>query len=225
MSTVDLEKRASARRALLAKTNPNDALSQRAEARKAVLQKLAPQNSLEDRAKARRAYMQSGPGPNDPKNVGYPGEMKYPRMEVPVGGDSRQWEQNWFEGAAARDKVKFGPAGVELELKKKLQRASDAVRSLDKTSKENPAKAKALAAKIANDLNGIVVELDKAGYVEDAQEADSVLEQIAAYLAQPTASSTKASIKEELVKLANVLDGKGYTEEANAIDKILSSEL
>ena len=80
-------------------------------------------SELEARAKARRAYLQGGPGNNDPKNLGFPGEIKYPRMEVPVGGDARQWEQQWFEGAAAESKQKMGPSGTELELKKKLQRA------------------------------------------------------------------------------------------------------
>jgi hypothetical protein len=214
LATVDIKKRALARRAGLD-------LEKRAQVRNAILHNLEPKtNSLEERAQARRAYMQGGPGPNDPKELGYPGEVKYPRMEVPVGGDSRQWEQNWFEGAAARDKVKFGPSGTELELKKKLQRASDALRGLDKTGVD----AKKAAVKIANDLNEIVGDLDKAGYLEDAQEADSVLEQLVAYIAEAPSKKlgTTASVKKELVCLANELDGKGYLEEASEIDKILT---
>jgi hypothetical protein len=62
---------------------------------------------------------------NDPKTLGYPKEMEYTKkpMEVPVGGDSRNWEQKWFEGAADQTKKVMGPSGTELAEKKELQRA------------------------------------------------------------------------------------------------------
>ena len=62
---------------------------------------------------------------NNPEKLGYPKEMEYPNgpMQVPVGGDSRQWEQKWFEGAANETKKVMGPSGSELAEKKELQRA------------------------------------------------------------------------------------------------------
>ena len=45
-------------------------------------------------------------------------------MAVPVGGDSRQWEQGWFEETAKDTKKVMGPSGEELKLKKDLLRAA-----------------------------------------------------------------------------------------------------
>ncbi len=61
---------------------------------------------------------------NDPEVLGYPKEIAYPHkpMEVPVGGDSRDWEQKWFEGAAAETKKVMGPQGAEFKLKQEMQR-------------------------------------------------------------------------------------------------------
>ena len=58
---------------------------------------------------------------NDPNKLGYPKDMQYPRppMAVPVGEDSRPWEQTWFEGAAAKTKKVMGPAGEEFKLKQR----------------------------------------------------------------------------------------------------------
>ena len=62
---------------------------------------------------------------NDPEKLGFPKDIKYDRadMAVPVGGDSRNWEQNWFEGAADQTKKVMGPSGAEEKLKKDLLRA------------------------------------------------------------------------------------------------------
>ena len=62
---------------------------------------------------------------NDPETLGYPGEVEYENkpMAVPVGEDSRPWEQKHFEDAAQVTKKVMGPKGKELEEKKKLQRA------------------------------------------------------------------------------------------------------
>jgi len=61
---------------------------------------------------------------NDPSKLGYPGEVGYDRkpMAVPVGGDSRDWEQSWFEGAANKTKKNLGPAGEEFKTKQHWQR-------------------------------------------------------------------------------------------------------
>jgi len=61
---------------------------------------------------------------NDPDKLGYPGEVGYDRkpMAVPVGGDSRDWEQSWFEGAANKTKKNLGPAGEEFKTKQHWQR-------------------------------------------------------------------------------------------------------
>ncbi len=61
---------------------------------------------------------------NNPEKLGYPGEIKYERapMAVPVGEDSRPWEQRWFEGAAAKTKQVMGPKGSEFTLKQEWQR-------------------------------------------------------------------------------------------------------
>lgn len=59
---------------------------------------------------------------NDPSKLGYPNEIKYDRLETTVGGDSRDWEQRWFENAAKDTKKVLGPAGKEFDLKKQLQR-------------------------------------------------------------------------------------------------------
>jgi len=61
---------------------------------------------------------------NDPNKLGYPREMAYPNrpMQVPVGGDSREWEQKWFEGAANETKKVMGPQGSEFKLKQEMQR-------------------------------------------------------------------------------------------------------
>ncbi len=61
---------------------------------------------------------------NDPKKIGYPKEMAYPHkpMEVPVGGDSRDWEQKHFEDAAKDTKKVMGPVGEEFKLKVEMQR-------------------------------------------------------------------------------------------------------
>ena len=49
---------------------------------------------------------------NDPTKLGLGSKdgVQYDRadMAVPVGGDSRDWEQNWFEGAAAETKKLHG---------------------------------------------------------------------------------------------------------------------
>jgi len=59
---------------------------------------------------------------NNPEKLGYKSKegIQYsrPDMAVPVGGDSRDWEQNWFEGAAAETKKYMGPIGEEFDLKK-----------------------------------------------------------------------------------------------------------
>ena len=237
--TVDLKQRASARQAMLSqKKTQTDVLAKRASARQAVVAELGQQvdlakrsaarhamltrsdDSLEARAARRQAYLQGGPGNNDPKNLGFPGEIKYPRMEVPVGGDARQWEQQWFEGAAAETKPNMGPAGAELELKKKLQRAQTNVAALDKTGG-----SKLAAAKVAHELDQIVIDLDKAGYVKEAQEAEEVLEELTEFIAKPDEEKTEgeltASAREELVKLATELDEKGYHAEASEIDALL----
>ncbi len=62
---------------------------------------------------------------NNPKTLGYPKEVAYPHkpMEVPVGGDSREWEQSKFEGEAKQTKKVMGPQGEELKEKERLQRA------------------------------------------------------------------------------------------------------
>ncbi len=61
---------------------------------------------------------------NNPEALGYPKEIAYPHkpMEVPVGGDSRDWEQKWFENAAKDTKKVMGPSGEEFKLKQELQR-------------------------------------------------------------------------------------------------------
>jgi ribosomal protein L37AE/L43A len=73
---------------------------------------------------------------NDPSKLGYPKEMEYDNkpMAVPVGEDSRPWEQKWFEGAAAETKKVMGPQGSELAEKKELQRAKrmDALKAISK---------------------------------------------------------------------------------------------
>ena len=65
---------------------------------------------------------------NNPEKLGYPKDIQYPRppMAVPVGGDSRDWEQQWFEGAAAKTKQVMGPSGAELKEKQKLHRTDEA---------------------------------------------------------------------------------------------------
>jgi hypothetical protein len=62
---------------------------------------------------------------NNPEKLGYPKEVEYERkpMAVPVGGDSREWEQDWFEGAAKETKKDMGPSGEELKTKKEWLRA------------------------------------------------------------------------------------------------------
>jgi len=64
---------------------------------------------------------------NDPNKLGYGSKdgVEYDRkpMAVPVGEDSRPWEQKWFEGAANETKKEMLPGGTDLELKKKWQRA------------------------------------------------------------------------------------------------------
>jgi len=64
---------------------------------------------------------------NDPEALGYSNEVKYDKkpMETtaPKGEDTRPWEQSWFEASAKETKKDLGPAGDELALKKKLQRA------------------------------------------------------------------------------------------------------
>lgn len=59
---------------------------------------------------------------NDPTKLGYGSKdgIQYDRkpMAVPVGEDARPYEQKAFEGAAAKTKVNFGPAGEEFDLKK-----------------------------------------------------------------------------------------------------------
>lgn len=71
---------------------------------------------------------------NNPETLGYPKEMGYDKtpMSVPVGGDSRGWEQNWFESSAADTKKVMGPSGHELKEKENLQRA----KQVDKFQKE-----------------------------------------------------------------------------------------
>jgi len=61
---------------------------------------------------------------NNPDTLGYPKEMGYDKkpMETTVGGDSRNWEQKWFENAAAETKKEMGPSGAEFKLKQDLQR-------------------------------------------------------------------------------------------------------
>ena len=61
---------------------------------------------------------------NNPEKLGYPGNVGYDRkpMAVPVGEDSRPWEQRWFESAAAKTKQVMGPKGSEFALKKEWQR-------------------------------------------------------------------------------------------------------
>ena len=61
---------------------------------------------------------------NNPEALGYPKEMGYDKkpMETTVGGDSRDWEQKWFENAAAETKPNLGPSGEEFKLKVKMQR-------------------------------------------------------------------------------------------------------
>jgi len=78
----------------------------------------------------KKAYFQGSDTPvdkivsNDPDKLGYPGEVGYARqpMAVPVGGDSRDWEQSWFEGAANETQKVMGPKGSELAEKKEWQR-------------------------------------------------------------------------------------------------------
>ena len=64
---------------------------------------------------------------NDPEKLGYKTKegIQYDRkdMAVPVGEDSRPFEQSWFEEAAADTKKVMGPSGEELKLKKDLLRA------------------------------------------------------------------------------------------------------
>jgi len=64
---------------------------------------------------------------NDPNKLGAGSKdgIQYDRkpMAVPVGEDSRPFEQKKFEGEANETKKVMGPQGTELELKKKLQRA------------------------------------------------------------------------------------------------------
>jgi len=62
---------------------------------------------------------------NDPETLGYPGEVEYENkpMAVPVGEDSRPWEQRSFEESAQKTKKVMGPQGTELAEKEKLQRA------------------------------------------------------------------------------------------------------
>ena len=64
---------------------------------------------------------------NDPTKLGLGSKdgVQYDRgdMAVPVGGDSRQWEQGWFEETAKDTKKVMGPSGEELKLKKDLLRA------------------------------------------------------------------------------------------------------
>jgi len=63
---------------------------------------------------------------NDPTKLGLGSKegVSYERapMAVPVGGDSRDWEQKWFEGAAAKTKEVMGPKGTEFDLKKEWLR-------------------------------------------------------------------------------------------------------
>lgn len=61
---------------------------------------------------------------NDPNKLGYPGEVGYDRkpMAVPVGEDSRSWEDKWFNAAANETKKNLGPSGAEFKLKQDLQR-------------------------------------------------------------------------------------------------------
>ncbi len=61
---------------------------------------------------------------NNPETLGYPKEVAYPHkpLETTVGGDSRDWEQSWFEGAAKDTKKVMGPQGEEFKLKQKMQR-------------------------------------------------------------------------------------------------------
>ena len=80
---------------------------------------------------------------NDPEALGKTpasGEMKYDHkpMETtaPKGEDSRPWEQDWFEGAAKDTKKVLGPAGEELTLKKKLQRAREVIQNLKTSNKK-----------------------------------------------------------------------------------------
>jgi hypothetical protein len=86
---------------------------------------------------------------NDPNKLGYPGEVKYDRkpMETQVGGDSRDWEQKWFEGAADKTKKNLGPAGEEFKMKQDWQRIpadekiANAKLAVGITRKANPAES------------------------------------------------------------------------------------
>ena len=84
-----------------------------------------------NRRNTRKAYFQQAENApmdpntdNNPNKLGYPGEVAYKNapMAVPVGEDSRPWEQRWFEGAAAKTKQVMGPKGAEFELKKEWLR-------------------------------------------------------------------------------------------------------
>ncbi len=87
-------------------------------------------SSIKDRL--RRAWFQGTDektveGPvtsNNPETLGYPNEIAYPHkpLETTVGGDSRDWEQKWFENSAKDTKKVMGPSGEEFKLKQKMQR-------------------------------------------------------------------------------------------------------
>jgi len=74
---------------------------------------------------------------NDPDKLGYPGEVGYARqpMAVPVGGDSRDWEQSWFEGAANETQKVMGPKGSELAEKKEWQRIAARKAAMERVAK------------------------------------------------------------------------------------------
>jgi len=63
---------------------------------------------------------------NDPSKLGYPKQIEYPKAPMattaPGGQDTRPWEQQWFEGAAAETKKVMGPQGAEFKLKQEMQR-------------------------------------------------------------------------------------------------------
>jgi len=102
---------------------------------------------------------------NDPEKLGYKSKdgIEYDRagMAVPVGGDSREWEQKWFEGAADQTKKVMGPSGAEEKLKKDLLRARYLfhVRKLAQAKKKavasNDVETQAFNALKANDVNAL----------------------------------------------------------------------
>ena len=178
---------------------------------------------------------------NDPDKLGYPGEVGYARqpMAVPVGGDSRDWEQSWFEGAANETQKVMGPKGSELKEKEHWQRIASWKSFMNKSAGGmNPGFKAYLDKKNGKDKEGCTEthhHTEACGMSEDSdktpkkeekkasrnitKKAELVFPQEVLSALQQLASSSREKLLEVLGKMVQQIESSAYLDaEVHAAD-------